>query len=487
MNLDVVMLIAVMISSCIACLALRGRTIITTVMPLCTALILVFGLNLCIPVLNGETIDDGMFYMDRLSAIFMTLVAVVGLMAAIYSRAYIGLEFDEGEVKTREQSMYYSLLIVFISVMMLTFAVRSMAVVWLGIGATTLVSTFLVGFYSHEEATEAAWKYILLCSVGITIALAGYTLVYASTVGVLDAGVSLDWPALMTVADQLDPTMMKMAMVLIIVGFGTKVGLVPMHTWLPDAHSQAPSPISGLLSAVLLNCAMYGILRFYSVSEIVNPGFASTILLVFGLLSLAVAALFIVSARDLKRMLAYSSIENMGLIAIGLGIGGPIAIAGALLQMVAHSITKPILFFSAGNIIQSYGTREMKSIRGVGRSMPFTSAMMIAGTLAIVGAPPFAVFIGEFTLIWGSLDEGMVWVAALMVVLLAIVFAGFIRQVFPMIAGEPPKDVETHGNLSRYLPLAVLFTLSLILGLFMPECVSDCIHGAVDIVRGMIS
>ena len=479
MNAMLALLIVAMVVSSVACVLLRSRRTVATVMPLCAFILLVIALALCVPIAGGEVLDEGMFYMDALSATFMLLVAFVGLMASIYSRAYIGLELDEREITHKDHGEYYSLLIVFISVMMLTFAVRSMAVVWLGIGATTLVSTFLVGFYSREESTEAAWKYIILCSVGITIALAGFTLVYASTVGRIESDASLDWPALMEAASQLDPTMMKMAMVMIIVGFGTKVGFVPMHTWLPDAHSQAPSPVSGLLSAVLLNCALYGIIRFYAVSEIVNPGFASAVMLTFGLLSLAAAAFFIVSARDLKRMLAYSSIENMGLIAIGFGIGTPLAIAGAILQLVAHSVTKPILFFSAGDVVQSYGTREMRSIRGLGRSMPFTSFMLTAGTLAIVGAPPFAIFVGEFTLISAAVSDGAFWIAGLMVILLAIVFAGFVRNVFPMITGDPGREIDQHACVSRRIPLIILFIATLFLGLFMTGGMHDWLSNAV--------
>lgn len=484
MNAMLAIMLMAMLVFAVGCILLRKNVVITTVMPVCSGVLLLIAAVLCVPVLGGEVIDEGMFYMDSVSAVFMLLVALIGFMASIYSRAYIGLEVEEGKVKPKEQGQYHCLMIVFISVMMLTFSVRSMAIVWLGIGATTLVSTFLVGFYHNEESTEAAWKYIILCSVGITIALAGFTLVYASTVGAIDSDMSLDWPALMAAADQLDPTLMKMAMVLIIVGFGTKVGFVPMHTWLPDAHSQAPSPVSGLLSAVLLNCAMYGILRFYIVSEIVNPGFASTIMLIFGLLSLGAAAFFIVSARDLKRMLAYSSIENMGLIAIGFGIGTPIAIAGAVVQMVAHSITKPILFFSAGNIIQSYGTRDISKIRGVGKTMPLTSGLMAAGTLAIVGCPPFGVFVGEFTLLFGSVDAGMVWVTVLMILLLAIVFAGFVKQVFPMLSGEPEGEVENHRGICRHLPIVVLLGCTLFIGLFMPDQAKEWLGNVVTVITG---
>lgn len=485
MNTPLLILIEWMVLSSSVCIFGRKSRHIPGIMTFCTLVQLVLAVVLCVPIIDGNVLDDGLFYMDRMSAVFMMLVAVVGSMASVYSMAYIGYESEEGEIYSRDVGQYYALMMVFISVMMLTFTARSMAIVWLGIGATTLVSTFLVGFHTDEGSTEAAWKYIILCSVGITIALAGYTLVYAATVGAVDSDASLDWPALMAAADSLNPDMMKMAMVLIIVGFGTKVGFVPLHAWLPDAHSQAPSPVSGLLSAVLLNCAMYGIIRFYSISELVNPGFASSLLLTFGVLSLVIAALFMVSSRDLKRMLAYSSIENMGLIAIGFGIGSPLAIAGAVLQVIAHSITKPILFFSAGNVIQAYGTRDMKEIRGLGKTMPKTAFMLTAGALAIVGAPPFAVFVSEFTLLSATIEADMFWLTALMILALAIVFAGFTRNVFPMMMGTCDRDIEEDGHPARFVPLAILFTLTLILGLFMPEQLGECISGIVHAIEGV--
>ena len=485
MNTILMVLIGWMVFSSVLCIAIRKKDIVSGIMPFCTLVQLVIASILCWPIICGDILDEGLFYMDRMSAVFMMLVAIVGCMSSLYSMAYIGYESEEGEIYSRDVGQYYALMMVFISVMMLTFTARSMAVVWLGIGATTLVSTFLVGFHTDESSTEAAWKYIILCSVGITIALAGYTLVYASTIGVMDSDSSFDCPALMAVANSLDPALMKMAMVLIIVGFGTKVGFVPMHTWLPDAHSQAPSPVSGLLSAVLLNCAMYGILRFYSISEIVNPGFASKLLLIFGIISLSIAALFMVSSKDLKRMLAYSSIENMGLIAIGFGIGTPLAIAGAILQMIAHSITKPILFFSAGNVIQAYGTRNMRDIHGLGKSMPFSAFMLTAGSLAIIGAPPFAVFVSEFTLLSASIDAGAIWLTVLMVLALSIVFAGFTRNMFPMLMGTCDPGIREDGHPSRYVPLVILFALTLMLGLFMPEQLKDCIVGIVHIIEGV--
>ena len=476
-----ILMIVVMIASVVSGWVLRNNRSVCTVVPSFMFMLLILSVMFCYPILNGETVDDGVFYVDSLSCVFIMLVTIIGSFASLYSRAYIGLELDEGKIENREHGFYYVLMAAFISIMVLTFTVRSMAIVWIGVGATTIVSTFLVGFYHNDEATEASWKYIILCSVGITLALAGMTLVYAASLGSIDSDSAFDWPALMAVADSLDPTMMKMAMVLIIIGFGTKVGFAPLHSWLPDAHSQAPSPVSGLLSAVLLNCAMYAILRFYAVSEITIPGFASSMLFIFGFISLGVAAFFIITSKDLKRMLAYSSIENMGLIAIGFGIGTPLAITAAIIQMVAHSITKPILFFSAGNIIQSYGTRNMNEIRGVSKKLPLTSFFMAAGTLAIIGVPPFAVFIGELDLILASLDSTIYGATVLLIILLSIVSAGFVRHVFPMISGDTDKDIDPHNSYCRYVPILFLLMCSLIVGLFMPDTVNQWLDNVVSL------
>lgn len=416
------------------------------------------------------TIDEGMIYIDRVSLLFMSLISFVSVVAVLYSHGYMYYELEEGAITERDLKNYYVIMNLFVMIMYMTFVVRSLAVIWVGVGATTLVSTFLVGFYRNNNSTEAAWKYMMLCSVGITIALIGITLVYASTLGVIDdANSAIDWPVLVEYASGLDPTLMKMATVLIIIGFGTKVGFAPMHTWLPDAHSQAPTPVSGMLSAVLLNCALYAIVRFYMIAEITIPGFAKTVLLIFGVLSLGIAANFIVGSRDIKRMLAYSSIENMGLIAIGLGIGTELAIYGAMFQMVAHSVTKPLLFFSAGNIIQKYDTRDMNQIRGLKEKMPFTAFMLAAGSLIIVGVPPFAIFVGEFNILYAAAADGQFVVLGLIVLFLAVVFAGFTKHIFPMLSGHTDANITEHKNKVRALPFLIMIATTLVLGLFVPD------------------
>ncbi len=341
-----------------------------------------------------------------------------------------------------------------------------------------------MGFHKDEQSTEAAWKYILLCSVGITLALFGIALMYASMPAGGHEFSSLDWPYLVACASQLDPVLIKFAAVFILLGYGTKMGLAPMHPWLPDAHSQAPTPISAMMSGVLLNCAMYGIIRFYTISEITVPGFAKMVLLVFGLISVLVAAAFILKAKNLKRMLAYSSIENMGLVALGLGIGTDAAIFAVLLQILAHSISKPLMFFAAGNVVQAYGTKEMAAIHGVSKPMPFTAFMMAAGVLAISGAPPFAMFVSEVALISGLISGGQITVMIIVVLLLIVIFAGLARNIFPMLSGDTEMEDHPTKGLSRAVPMAILLTAAVFLGLIMPDRISDVLVEIVKTITG---
>jgi len=443
---------------------------------------------ICVGMYDSDFVFEiGPLYMDRVSLIFLCLVSFVALMTMLYSDGYIFYEKEEGIVSDRDLRQYYITLNLFVAVMYVTFIVNSLALIWLCVGATTLVSTFLVGFYKNGNSTEAAWKYMTLCSVGITVALLGITLLYASTVGIItDADTALDWTVLMENAASLDSDLMRISIALIIIGYGTKVGFAPMHTWLPDAHSQAPTPVSGMLSAVLLNCALYAMLRCVMVSEITIPDFANTILLIFGLFSLFIAAMFIIGSKDLKRMLAYSSIENMGLIAIGFGIGTELSIFGALIQLIAHSVTKPLLFFAAGNIIQKYETRDMNLIRGVKEKMPFTAFMMAAGSLIIIGVPPFSIFVGEFCIVYGAISSDMVWMAILTLFLLVFVFAGFTKHIFEMLSGHTEQDVKEHTGTLRKIPFVVMFIVTLVIGLFMPEQFSGFLHDAASIIGGTI-
>ncbi len=486
MSLSVEMVILIPVITALVC-GLSPRERIVTWISICGSVLgLAAVLSLCLPIfLDGTVTEYGAWYVDGLSALLLIITSVVALMVSLYSQGYLRTEREEKILNLKSEKHYYVFLNLFVAVMLLVFVVSSLGLLWIIIEATTLISTFLVGFYRNEQSTEAAWKYLIICSVGITLALIGISLIYASTIGIVtEESSALNWPVLMSVAFQLDPVLMKTAMVLIIVGFGTKVGFAPMHTWLPDAHSQAPTPVSALLSATLLNCALYAILRFMLISEITIPGFARTLLLMFGFLSLIIAAAFIFISKDIKRMLAYSSIENMGIISIGFGIGTQMSIFAALFMVMAHSMTKPILFFVAGNIIQQYGTKDMASIRGMRQRMPFTSVMLVVGTMAITGMPAFAVFIGEIAMLYSAIDAGLWWMTVIMVVLLLIIFAGFALHVFPMISGDTDKDVQDPKSIVRALPFVILAGITLFFGLFMPSEIMDGFEMIVNNVFG---
>jgi hydrogenase-4 component F len=357
---------------------------------------------------------------------------------------------------------------------------------WVAIEGTTLASAFLVGFYEKDTSVEAAWKYLIICSVGIALALLGIVLTYASSIELLgESSNALEWTTLRSLAPDLDPTYLRLAFIFVMVGYGTKVGLAPMHTWLPDAHSQAPSPVSAMLSAVLLNCAFYGILRFFIITELCVPGFASDLMLIFGLLSMAVATAFIVMAKDSKRLLAYSSIEHMGIMALGFGLGGFLGIFGALFQMLNHALTKPILFFSMGNIVQRFSSKSIDEVRGVLSVMPITGAVLLLGSLAIVGAPPFSMFLSELSILQAGLTTERFAISALYLLLLAIIFAAFMYHISRMVFGRPTEGVS-RGEADRLslVPMLVLLIAILIIGIFMPQPVVDMLIDVSGIFPG---
>ena len=435
------------------------------------------------------TIDEGLLYMDALSTYILFLIALVGLVANLYSVSYIGLELKDGTIGKSKLRNFHLFFHLFIFTMILVGVSDNLGIIWIAIEGTTLASAYLVGFYDRDTSVEAAWKYLIICSVGITLALLGTVLLYASSVNILGgASDALSWSTLMdpTVLANLDVGLLRIAFILVLIGYGTKVGLAPMHTWLPDAHSQAPTPVSALLSAVLLNCAMYGILRFHLIisGSAIGPEFSSNLLLLFGLLSLATAAAFIVLSKDYKRMLAYSSIEHMGIIAVGFGVGAPLAIMGALFHMLNHALTKTLLFFGAGNILQRYKTREITEVRGLVSAMPATAILVIGGALAIVGCPPFATFISEIMILAGTIMEGDLLVAALYLGLLAVVFAALLYQIGRMVFGDAP-DME-QGEISKWRPVLMIPLLAAIgiLGLWMPNVLETALEQMTSLFMG---
>jgi len=338
---------------------LKRKRIIETTTIISSSLILIQGLFLLPYILEKKTISifDGTFYLDSLSAIMIITISLVGFLASLYSVNYMGRQYDKLIVDGKKLVRYYQGFNMFLFTMLLVPVSNNLGIMWIAIEATTLVSVLLIMLYTKQGSIEASWKYLLIATVGLSLALFGIIFFYyANSVydGSFDSTHGMDWTNMVENAPYFDPNLVKFAFIFILVGFGTKAGLAPMHTWLPDAHSEAPSPISALLSGVLLNCAFYGLLRFHIISShSIGPEFSNTLLIILGIISLGIAAASIYFQKDVKRMLAFSSIEHMGLISVSVGFGIFLGIYGALLHVINHAVVKSLLFFSSGTISQN--------------------------------------------------------------------------------------------------------------------------------------
>lgn len=402
-------------------------------------------------------------YLDLLSAVFIVVISVVAFAAGLYSIGYIGKDIEQKIISRKKGRAYYLFFNLFCFSMFCVPAMNNLGLLWVAIEMTTLVSAFLVGFYNSKESVEAAWKYIIICSVGIIFALLG-TILFAYAFSNSGLNKSLNWSDMAPVAHILDTNLLKIAFIFVLVGYGTKAGLVPMHTWLPDAHSQAVAPISALLSGVLLKTAIYAILRF-GIIIIRSMGFAyfAHLMVLFGAISLVISTGFILVQKDLKRLLAYSSIEHIGIISIGFGLGSGLAIAGAILHVFNHAVTKSFMFFGAGNIVSVYKKHNMNAIRGIIKVLPFTGIAVLIGVFSLTGFPPFSIFISEIMIIMAAFTNGAYFIAALLLLFLAVTFGAFIYHFSKMLFGNLPKGMNAQGEpLSG--KLAFLFLFSLICG-----------------------
>jgi hydrogenase-4 component F len=410
---------------------------------------------------------DGRIYIDSLSVVILVLVAIVGVTATLNSLSYIRHDIAAGHLRATDEPRYYSLLLVFMATMSLVPVVNNLGVMWVAIEATTVVSVLLVSIYRSGQSLEAAWKYLVLGSVGIALALFGTMMTYYAAAPLLgENSRGLSWTELQAIASQLDPDVMRLAFVFILVGYGTKVGLAPMHTWLPDAHSQAPSPVSALLSGVLLNCALYAVLRFRVLTAgSAGAAYADDLLIAFGLFSVALAVPFLVVQHDIKRMLAYHSVEHMGIIALAVGIGGPVGLYAGMLHLVAHSLTKSSLFMAAGSLVQAFNTRSMHRMHGVLSLAPFSGSSLILGAVALAGLPPFAMFTSEYGLISGAFlsDHAIIGVGGLL--LIALAAASLLYHTVQVSYGQPragrqAPQLGAAAVLSISLPLILLLLIS---------------------------
>lgn len=429
----------------------------------------------------------GWVYVDSLSVVVLVLICVVGVCATANSLSYIAHDVAHGELREQDQARYYGLLMGFMATMLTVPVANNLGIMWVAIEATTVVSVLLVSIYRTGPALEAAWKYLVLGSVGIALALFGTMMTYyASTSIVGESGNALNWTVLARSGGALEPDVMRLAFVFVLVGYGTKAGLAPMHTWLPDAHSQAPSPVSGLLSGVLLNCAVYAIVRFRVLTVAsVGGNYADSLLIAFGLFSVALAVPFLVVQHDIKRMLAYHSVEHMGIIVLALGIGGHLALYAAMLHLVAHSLTKSSLFFASGSVVQAFRTRSMHRMRGLLRVAPIAGAGLVVGAVALAGLPPFAMFTSEYGLVAGSFADDRAVIGVVGILLVALAGATLLYHTVQIAYREPRAGTAVRrltptATFSIVAPLALLLWVSVA----PPQQFRTALDDAVAVLEG---
>jgi hydrogenase-4 component F len=416
---------------------------------------------------------------DPLSAVFCLAATFLYSATSAYSLGYVKHR-DAGSSTLFNQRFFIGLNI-FCWAMNMATIVNGLALVWVAIEITTVISALLVALDDTDGATEASWKYMLIASMGLGLALLATVLIYAAGAVGIGHGFSIGFTPIMAAAKKLPPQMVRLAFVLAVLGYGTKMGLAPVHTWLPDAHSEAPTPISALLSGALLAVSFYAILRYFQVAETtLGPAFCRDVLLAFGLLSLLLASLYLASQRDLKRLLAYSSVEHMGILAIGMSFAAPIAITGVLLQVLAHACAKSTAFFGAGSLKEKLHTKDMTTMRGGIHLLPWSGTILLLAVLALSGLPPFAIFRSEFLIVQGGLATSSGIAASALVVLVTAAFFGLSWSTSRILLAPASRDAPRRGELSAWMvaPMVVGIGLLAVLGVHVPGGLIHLLHRA---------
>ncbi|MGA9422332.1 MAG: hydrogenase 4 subunit F [Rhodanobacteraceae bacterium] len=421
------------------------------------------------PLLAGRE----QFFVDPFNVFLVALTVFVGWTTSLFSRPYMRIEESHGRLNRVRLRLYHSMFQLFMFTMLLALLTNNLGLLWVAMEAATLSTVLLVSLYRTPASLEAAWKYFILCGVGIAQALFGTILLYFAAEKVLGAEgtTALLWTHLDAVKGQLEPTVLGLAFVFLLVGYGTKVGLAPLHNWLPDAHAEGPTPVSAVLSGLLLNVALYAVVRCKILVEgAMHTGLAGRLMMSFGLLSVTLAAFFLWRQRDVKRLFGYSSIEHMGIITFAFGMGGPVANFAALLHMTVHSLTKSAIFFAVGHAAQKAGTQVMDDIRGlIAISPPVGWGLMIA-TLAILGMPPFGVFASEFLILTTAMREHA-WATPILLLALGVAFAAIFGRVQSMVFGETTASKLPHSP--ALMPVFAHLAVVLALGLYIPPALAQ--------------
>lgn len=438
---------------------------------------------LTIRVINDGAIIEfnDQFFVDSFNVLFVTLTAFVAFTTSLFSRPYMRIEQAHGKLNVNMLRLYHSMYQLFTFTMLLVLLTNNMGIMWVAMEAATLTTVLLVSLYRTPASLEAAWKYFILCGVGLALAMFGTILLYFAAEKVLGAGGNaLLWTHLDGVKAQLEPTVLTLAFVFLLVGYGTKVGLVPLHSWLPDAHAEGPTPVSAVLSGLLLNVALYVLVRSkVLVDGTLHTHLAGNLMIGFGLLSVVIAAFLLSKQKDVKRMFAYSSIEHMGLITFAFGMGGPIATFAALLHMTMHALTKSAIFFAVGHATQKSGTQLMENIRGLIKTNPTIGWGLMIGTLAILGMPPFGVFASEFMILTTAMHD-YPWTMPFLLVALGVAFAAIFGKVQRMVFGETTGLRLPHPP--ALIPVFVHLGLVLTLGLYTPPYLANWFKQAAALI-----
>ncbi len=437
-------------------------------------------------LLHGPVLSSGkLLYVDSFNVYLVGLTALVGLTTSIFSGPYMEHERQIGRIGADRLRLYYSMYQGFMLAMYLVLTTNNMGMLWVAMEGATLATVLLVSLYRTPESVEAAWKYFILCGVGIAQALFGTVLLYFAAEQIPGLGEeALLWTVLHEHASLLNPGVMSLAFVFLLVGYGTKIGLVPLHNWLPDAHSEGPTPMSAILSGLLLNDALYAVVRCKMlVDRSVETPMAGYLMMAFGLLSFLVAVLFLHRQTDIKRLFSYSSIEHMGLMTFAFGVGSPWATFAALFHMTTHSLTKSAIFVTVGHAAQLSGTQRMDKIRGLIMTQPVIGWGLLIGTLAIAGFPPFGVFASEFLLLVATMHD-YPYLTPFLLLGVGIAFAGLFRHLHPMVYGDIPQDQKPiEANL---WPVILHLAVVLWLGLSMPSFLGNWFNQATRLIAGSV-
>jgi len=424
------------------------------------------------------------FFIDPFNVFLVALTALVGFTTSVFSRPYMRIEAEHGRLTAARLRLYHSMYQLFMAAMLLALTTNNMGFLWVSMEMATLSTVLLVSLYRTRASVEAAWKYFILCGVGIALALFGTALLYAAAENVLggEGMNALLWTHLNAVKGQLEPRVMGLAFVFLLVGYGTKVGLAPLHNWLPDAHAEGPTPVSAVLSGLLLNVALYAVIRCKILADgALHSTLPGHMLMGFGLLSTVLASFFLWRQRDIKRLFAYSSIEHMGIITFAFGMGGPIANFAALLHMTMHSLTKSAIFFAAGHATQLSGTQRMDKIRGLLAIHPSVGWGLMLGGLAILGMPPFGVFTSEYLVLITAMRDHP-WATPILLVALAVAFAAIFSRLQPMVFGDTDDRPLPHSP--ALVPVFIHLGIVLMMGVYIPPALAEWYRLAARLIAG---